>query len=135
MTDAVTDTAARKIARAARRVAALQLAAGAVVAAGFFVVRGPEAALAAGYGAAVALLLTWLQGRDVSRAAEAARGVAREGKGRSLRILYIGAAVRFFLALGLFAAGPWLLGLPPLGMVAAFAAAQLVYLLRARAPG
>ncbi len=123
------DAAARKIALAARRVAALQVAAGAVVAAGFFVAQGPAGGAGAAYGAAAALLVTFLLGRGVARAAAA----AGTDRGRSLRILYMGAAARFFLILGLFAAGLWLLQLPPLALVSGFAAGQAAYLLRARA--
>jgi ATP synthase protein I len=118
------NTASREIITATRKVIALQLGAGIAIAAVFFMAEGKAEALAAFYGGMIGVVIAFLLGRGVVRAAEAAR---RDHK-RSMLILYVGAAQRFILVLVLFGVGLKGLNLAFLPMIAGFGGAQLAYL-------
>jgi ATP synthase I chain len=66
--------------------------------------------------------------RGVSRATQ----VAAENPGKSMTILYAGAAQRFLLVLALLGAGLALLKLHPLGVLLGFALAQVSTMLAGR---
>ncbi len=93
---------------------------------GFYFYQGRAAAEAALFGGCMAMFNVWLAGRRVRRAAQ----VARVEPGAEVRVLYLGAVLRFILTLGLFIAGMALLKLPPLPLILTFALAQLGYLFR-----
>ncbi|MEE9157068.1 MAG: ATP synthase subunit I [Gammaproteobacteria bacterium] len=85
------------------------------------VVSGVLEAQSAMYGGGIALLSSWMLGRQVFAAGDAAK--ARPGKGAAM--LYLGVIQRFVIVLGLFGLGIGLLKLPPLPLIAGFAVAQL----------
>ncbi len=118
------DTASREIHDAARKLILLQVGVSTVIAAAFFMAKGQGEALAAFYGGVISIVIAFLLGRGVVRAAEAAR---RDHK-KSMLILYLGAVQRFVLVLALFGIGLKGLGLAFLPMLAGFAGAQLAYL-------
>ena len=80
--------------------------------------------MAAGYGGAVSIVVAFLLGRGVAKAAE----VARHDHKKSMLILYLGALQRFVMVLLLFGIGLKGLGLAFIPMIAGFAGAQLAYL-------
>jgi ATP synthase protein I len=102
---------------------AVQLAIVATASLAFWLARGGEAAWAAAYGGAAALLSAWMLGRRVRLAAE----TARSEPGRETAVLYIGAVQRFLIVLVLFAVGMGQLGLPPVPLLAGFGLAQLAF--------
>lgn len=71
-------------------------------------------AYAAAYGGLVSLFLTWTIGWSMRKANE----IAKTDPKRGMAVLYMGAVLRFFLFLGLFAIGIGLLKLTPLAVVA-----------------
>jgi len=89
---------------------------------------GVAETLAALYGGMISVIIAFLLGRGVARAAEA----ARQDPKKSMLILYVGAAQRFILVLLLFGAGLKGLNLAFLPMIAGFGGAQLAYLLSVR---
>jgi ATP synthase protein I len=101
----------------------VQIAIVAVVA-GFFALRGSDAVLAALYGGAIALGNSMLLGR---RAARLAAPTTEDGR-RAVMSLYFGAVERFVFTLGAMAIGMGFLKLDPVGLLAAFAAAQIGYM-------
>lgn len=105
-----------------RRLIGLQLAAGVVVAVGFFTARGSWEALSAAYGGAISVLMTVLLSRGVMQAERS----ADRNPGRSQLLLYMGAAIRFVLVLALFGIGLAALGLAPLATVVGFVVVQLM---------
>jgi len=118
------NTASREINTATRKVIALQVGVGAVIAAAFFMAKGQGEALAAFYGGVISIAIAFLLGRGVARAAEA----ARHDHKKSMLILYVGALQRFVLVLLLFGIGLKALSLAFVPMIAGFAGAQLAYL-------
>ena len=118
------DTASREINDATRKLILLQVSVGAVIAAAFFMAKGHGEALSAFYGGLISIVIAFLLGRGVVRAAEA----ARHDHKKSMLILYLGALQRFVLVLVLFGVGLKGLGLAFLPMIAGFAGAQLAYL-------
>lgn len=118
------NTASREINDATRKVIVLQVGVGAVIAAAFFMAEGQGAALSAFYGGLISIVIAFLLGRGVVRAAEA----ARQDHKKSMLILYLGAVQRFVVVLVLFGAGLKGLSLAFLPMIAGFAGAQLAYL-------
>lgn len=118
------DTASREIHDAARKLILLQVGVSTVIAAAFFMAKGQGEALAAIYGGVISIIIAFLLGRGVVRAAEA----ARQDHKKSMLILYLGAVQRFVLVLVLFGIGLKGLGLAFLPMLAGFAGAQLAYL-------
>ncbi len=102
-----------------------------LVAAGFFVFKGQWEALSAVYGGLISVLVAFLLGRGVARAA----GAAPQDHKRSLVMLYLGAAQRFVLVGVLFAAGLAAFKLLPLAMIAGFGAAQLIFIVAMRGGG
>ena len=118
------NTASREINDATRKIIALQVGVGAVIAAAFFMVKGQGEALSAFYGGVISIAIAFLLGRGVVRAAEAARLDHK----KSMLILYLGAVQRFVLVLVLFGVGLKGLNLTFLPMIAGFAGAQLAYL-------
>jgi ATP synthase protein I len=118
------DTASREINDATRKLILLQVGVGAVIAAAFFMAKGQGEALSAFYGGLISIVIAFLLGRGVVRAAE----VARRDHKKSMLILYLGALQRFVLVLVLFGVGLKGLGLAFVPMIAGFAGAQLAYL-------
>ena len=80
--------------------------------------------MAAFYGGMISIVIAFLLGRGVARAAE----VARLDHKKSMLILYLGAVQRFVIVLVLFGIGLKGLSLAFLPMIAGFAGAQLAYL-------
>ncbi len=107
-----------------RRLISWQIVTGLVVAAGYYLVRGPWEALSAAYGGGLSLTMALLLSLSVALAT-----TGHPGQGQL--VLYGGAALRFVLVLVLFAIGLAVIGLAPLAMLAGFAAVQLVFLLAA----
>ena len=122
------DTASREIIAATRKVIALQVGLGALIAAAFFVIKGEGEAYSAFYGGLIGVAIAFLLGRGVARATE----TARQDHKKSMLILYIGAVQRFLLVLVLFGIGLKALGLSFLPMVVGFAGAQLAHLANMR---
>lgn len=75
------------------------------------------------YGGGIVVLGTLISAWRLLRATQAAGSDAS----RSMAELYIGAALRFVLALALLALGMGWIGLDPLGIIIGFAVAQLGY--------
>ncbi|MCI0504871.1 MAG: ATP synthase subunit I [Gammaproteobacteria bacterium] len=96
-----------------------------------FLVKGAWESVAALYGGLASLCITILLLWGIKRATEA----AKDNPGKSMRILYAGAAQRFLLVLGLLAMGIALFKLDPIAMCTGFALAQLSYLFGSRSKG
>lgn len=122
------DSASREINDAARKLILLQVGVSVVIAVAFFMAMGQGEALAAFYGGVISIVIAFLLGRGVVRAAEA----ARQDHKKSMLILYVGALQRFILVLVLFGIGLKGLGLPFIPMIVGFAGAQLAYLINMR---
>lgn len=122
------DSASREINDAARKLILLQVGVSVVIAVAFFMAMGQGEALAALYGGVISIVIAFLLGRGVVRAAEA----ARQDHKKSMLILYVGALQRFILVLVLFGIGLKGLGLPFIPMIVGFAGAQLAYLTNMR---
>ncbi|MEM7406160.1 MAG: ATP synthase subunit I [Pseudomonadota bacterium] len=84
-----------------------------------WILGGSDAAGAALYGGATAMVNAWMSGRRLAQALE----VARVQPGRETSVLYIGAIQRFVMLAALFMLGMGALELLPLPMLAAFAVA------------
>ncbi len=115
----------------AKKIIMLQLAAGVVVGAGFFLIEGPWEALSALYGGLVSVISISMLSRGIT---QAGRNTQQDAK-TSLVLLYIGAAIRFVLVLVLFGIGLGVLKLAPLAMIAGFVITQLVFVLMAGRQG
>ena len=122
------DSASREINDAARKLILLQVGVSVVIAVAFFMAMGQREAMAAFYGGVISIVIAFLLGRGVVRAAEA----ARQDHKKSMLILYVGALQRFILVLVLFGIGLKGFGLPFVPMIAGFAGAQLAYLINMR---
>ncbi len=118
---------AEAITRRGRRVVTVQLIVLAL-AAGLALLHSPYAALSAGGGVAVAMLLAWMLRRTMARATE----LAVESPQQSMNTMYLGAAARFVALLALMAVGLGLLKLDARFMVGAFVAAMIAGVLAAR---
>lgn len=118
------NTASREIVALTRKVIALQVGVGVLIAAAFFMANGEGGAYAALYGGLISIVVALLLSRGVARATE----TAREDHKKSMLILYIGAAYRFVLVLVLFGIGLKVLSLSFIPMVVGFVGAQLAYL-------
>lgn len=108
-----------------RNIIIAQLILTAVVAVAFLFWQGQIQALSAVYGGVIVLLNGLLLARRVRRMTSA------EGSNVALS-MYMGAGQRFVFTLAAFAIGMGLLKLPPLPMIAAFAAAQFGLVLAAQ---
>ena len=118
------NTASREIIAVTRKVIALQVGVGALIAAAFFMAKGEGEAYSAFYGCLISVAVAFLLGRGVARATQA----AHHDHKKSMLILYLGAVQRFLLVLVLFGIGLKVLSLSFIPMVAGFAGAQLAYL-------
>ncbi len=87
-------------------------------------VEGGLAALAALYGGGIALASTWVSAWRLLRATDAAGDAMRS----AMAELYIGAAIRLVLVVGLMAVGMAVLRLNPLAVIVGFGAAQIGYI-------
>ena len=105
----------------ARGVISKQLIASAGTAVFFYIYYSGWAALSALYGGFVCIAASVLLLRGVSRASQA----ASESPGKSMTILYVGAAQRFLLVLALLGAGLALMKMHALGLLLGFGLAQL----------
>lgn len=85
------------------------------------------AGIAALYGGAIALVNSFLLGRHVDKAKKNLKQSAQS----DVALLYLGAAQRFVFTLVAMAVGMGLLKLEPVGLLAAFIAAQLAHLFAA----
>ena len=102
-----------------------------VIVATVFLIKGTWEFLAALYGGFASICITMLLLWGIKRATEA----AKENPGKSMRILYVGAAQRFLLVIGLLAMGIALFKLDPIAMCVGFALALLSYLIGSRFTG
>ena len=100
------------------RLLVIQVVAGIVIAAGFFIRFGGAAAAASIYGTGIALLVSLLLAWRLNQAAQ---------PGNTLRGLFIGAVERMFAVGALFAIGIGGLQLAPLAIIIGFAGAELAY--------
>lgn len=103
----------------ARRLLLLQCGLMLVMLAGGWIVLGKLAALSVGYGAATAMLNSWLSSRRLAKAL----AVARTQPGRETSVLYVGAVQRFALMAAAFMTGMGPLQLAPGPLLVGFAAA------------
>jgi len=117
-----------ELAEKARGVISKQLAVAVACAVFFYFYKGGAAALAAMYGAMVCVATTLLLLWGVSRASKA----AAESPGKSMTILYAGAAQRFLLVLALLGTGLALLKLHPLGLLFGYVITQFSTMLTGR---
>ncbi|HUO44145.1 MAG TPA: ATP synthase subunit I [Burkholderiales bacterium] len=119
--------AAHEIDDRIRRVIAWQIVSSLLAAAFFFSGKGWGAAEAVLYGGITGVAVTLLLGRSIKRASRAA-----DNPGAGMRILYVGAAQRFFFVLGALALGLATLHLEPLALLVGFGLAQGGYFINAR---
>ena len=115
----------QEFAQGARKLFIIQLAIGGFVAGGFVWLQGELAAKSAIYGTFISMLLTTLLRWGVEKASKAAETNKKAGMG----LLYMGAAVRFVLALVLFGVGLAALKLAPLPLVIGFCMTQAGYVI------
>ncbi|MFN2382008.1 MAG: ATP synthase subunit I [Guyparkeria sp.] len=118
---------AEAITRRGRRVVTIQLIVLAL-ATGLALLHSPFAALSAGAGVVVAMLLAWMLRRTMARATE----LAVESPQQSMNTMYLGAAMRFLALLALMAVGLGLLKLDARFVVGAFVVAMIAGVLAAR---
>lgn len=112
----------------AKRVIGLQLFSSVVVASAFFV-QGSWYATSALYGGLASVIIAWLMSRGFKRASQA----SLQSSGKSMAILYLGAAQRFLLVIVLLGIGLSVFKLVPVAIISGFAIAQLSYAFGARA--
>ena len=113
----------REFAVGARNLFFLQVTIGGFAAAIFLWLEGELGAKSSIYGTFISIILTTLLRWGVERAAQAAETNKKAGMG----LLYMGAAVRFVLALVLFGVGLAALNLAPLPLVIGFCLTQAAY--------
>ena len=113
--------------RVIRKVVAWQVIGSILAAAAFFIGRGWAASGAVLYGGAVGIAATLLLSRSIKRASRAAGNPTA-----SMRVLYWGAAQRFFFVLGALVLGLAVLKLEPLALLVGFVSAQAGYFINAR---
>lgn len=111
---------------AARAVLLYQAALTGLAAAAFMYLGGLWPAIAALYGGLVAMVLSWMLKRRVTRVADDSAGVSA---GKSMLLLYLGVVQRFLLVLALFALALGVLKLDPLASIAGFGLGQLGYVI------
>jgi ATP synthase protein I len=109
-----------------RQILGLQAVVVAVMGLAWLVFAGEFEARSGLYGGMCALVNTWMLGRRVRLALEA----ARRTPGREVMVLYIGAIQRFVTVLVLFILGMGGLKLSPVPLLLGFAVAQGAYLIR-----
>ncbi len=119
--------AAHEVDDRVRKVVAWQVIGSMLAAAAFFVGKGWGAAQAALCGGAIGVAATLLLSRSVKKASR-----ATDDPNAGMRILYLGAAQRFFFVLGAFALGLAVLKLEPLALFIGFVLAQAGYFINAR---
>jgi len=110
-----------ELAEKARGVISKQLAVGVACAVFFYFYQDGWAALSAMYGCLVCMATTLLLLWGISRASKA----AADNPGKSMTILYVGAAQRFVLVLALLGGGLALLKLNPVAVLVGFALTQI----------
>lgn len=109
---------------------ALQMGITAFVVAGSYLLSwSKDVTVASLYGSLVALTLSYLLRRDVARA----EVYALSNPGKSMQVLYLGAALRFFVAIVAFIVGMQYLQLVPMALLAGFAITQIAYIIAAQA--
>lgn len=118
----------QEFAQGARKLFILQVAIGGFVAGGFVWLQGELAGKSAIYGAFISIILTSLLRWGVEKAAS----TADVNKNAGMGLLYMGAAVRFVLALILFGVGLAALELAPLPLVVGFCMTQGAYIVLMR---
>lgn len=116
-----------EIASVAKRVISFQLLSSVVVAGAFFV-QGVWYATSALYGGLASVIIAWLMSRGFKRASQA----SLQNLGKSMAILYLGAAQRFLLVIILLGTGFWVFKLVPIAIISGFAIAQISYAFGAR---
>lgn len=89
---------------------------------------GVLASVSALVGGLIAMLISWMLRRNMTHATR----VAVEDPGKSMRTMYVGAGVRFFVLLGAMAVAIGLGGLEPLYVVGAFVVALVAGALAAK---
>jgi ATP synthase protein I len=107
----------------ASRLLAVQAGLVAVVAVGFWFTGGLLSVQAAAYGGGIALLTTFLLGRRVRMAMDA----AKQQPGSETTVLMVGVVQRFVLALALLGAGIGWLGLEPVPLLVGLAVGQMAF--------
>lgn len=117
------DKNAGALLRESRTVIGLQILISGLTAAGFFAAKGLWGAQSALYAGTVSVIGTYLLARRIERAGR----VAHQNPGKSLRILYIGAAQRFVLLAVLLGLGLVLFKFDPLALVVGLALTQLAF--------
>lgn len=122
MTPADKDVSGGGLGGAARAVLLYQAAITVLTAAVFMFMGGLRPAIAALYGGLVAMVLSWLLKRRVTR-------VAGVSPGKSMMLLYLGVVQRFLLVLALFALALGVLKLDPLASIVGFGLGQLGYVI------
>lgn len=122
MTPADKDAASGVLSGAAGAVLLYQAVISALTAAAFVFMGGLKPGIAALYGGLVAMALTWLLKRRVSRVTQAASG-------KGMALLYLGVVQRFLLVLALFALALGVLKLDPLASIVGFGLSQLGYVI------
>jgi len=113
----------RSFAMGARKLLVLQLVIGLLVAAVFMWLQGQLAGVSSAYGALVSIILSSLLRFAVQRTLQANKGMT---------LLYMGAAIRFALALIFFGVGLAALDLAPLPLIIGFCMAQAAYVILMR---
>lgn len=108
----------------ARRIMTAQLVVAAVLGLGALVFFGQLQGLSVVYGGLVDLMLTLLLSRSVSKADAVAATDPKAG----MTVLYVGAVIRFFLFIVMFAIGLALLRLDALAVAVGFVAARVAQL-------
>lgn len=115
------NTAGTEISGRARRVVAAQLVVTAVLGLAALALYGPVQGLSVAYGGLVDAVLAVFLGYSVRKADARAATDPKAG----MTILYMGAVIRFFLFIALFAIGLGLLRLNALAVAAGFVAARI----------
>lgn len=121
--------AAMNITGQARRIMTAQLVVTAVAGLGAFLLFGMLQGVSVVYGGLVDLVLTLLLSRSVRKA----EAVAATDPKAGMTVLYVGAVIRFFLFIVMFAIGLALLRLDALAVAVGFVAARFAQLVGVRA--
>ncbi|MCL5669669.1 MAG: ATP synthase subunit I [Gammaproteobacteria bacterium] len=122
MTPADKDVSGGGLGGAARAVLLYQAAITVLTAAAFMYLGGLRPAVAALYGGLVAMVLSWMLKRRVTRVTEVSAG-------KGMLLLYLGVVQRFLLVLALFALALGVLKLDPLASIVGFGLGQLGYVI------
>lgn len=89
----------------------------------FYVYQGELAAQAAFYGGGIVILNLWLSSRRLLKVL----GNQNTSPNQEVLVLYVAAAQRFILTLGLFILGMGVFKLPPIPLLIGFAVTQVTY--------